>query len=129
MARMTLAELNARMDERDAAWDTANPGYTKAHRDAKDLERWGATFRYERFIGRVGRANSGSHSHLVLAQVIASIADGPEGDKMRRNRWKVGDHFSASAPCNHNGQHVARAIKGYDTDRITCKHCIKTVEG
>lgn len=74
-------------------------------------------------VGRSGHRNSGSHSHLVKVQLIVA-----ELGEHKPGTLKIGDALGTYSPCNTNGQHIAREIKGYDTDVISCTKCIKVLD-
>lgn len=58
-------------------------------------------------VGRVGRKQTGAKVHLLRVVTL-----------------DTGERYSASAPCNGNGQHIGHPFKGLDTDRITCERCL-----
>jgi hypothetical protein len=101
----TLAELNATTDTYD----------------------WGAyTLRRESAVGSVGRygtnKNTGAKIHLLRIAVVVE-----ERGTHKPGTYRVGSVFLAHAICNGNGQNVATAHKGLDTDAITCAKCLAAI--
>lgn len=70
-----------------------------------------------------GFSSTGTHLHLAIVETVIARSDEQEPGKV-----KVGDIFSVHPFCNGNGQRRGGVVSGADTDRITCKKCLKALE-